>query len=78
MVMEGVTKGAKVFVYLFHFWYSNPIAIFSLRLLAHAYHLEFQLVRKFSSMNVTVFLLTYMDRLLFSNYDSNQEVTGEQ
>ena len=39
---------AKVFAYLFQCWYYNPVAIFSLCLLAHAYNVEFQLVKKTS------------------------------
>ena len=37
--------GAKVFASLFHFWYYNPVAVLSLCLLDHAYHVAFQLVK---------------------------------
>ena len=38
-------NGAKVFESLFHYWYYNPVAIFSLRLLDSVYHVEFQLLK---------------------------------
>ena len=50
-------NGDKYFAYIFHWWYYNPVAIFSLYLLVHAYHVEFQLVKKKSSLHVTVFIL---------------------
>ena len=34
----------KVFESIFHFWCDNPVVVFSLPLLAHAYHVVFQLV----------------------------------
>ena len=39
-------NGAKYFSSLFHFWYYNHIIIFFLFLLARAYHVKFQLVKK--------------------------------
>ena len=67
-------NGAKMFAYLFHWWYYNNVAIFYLCLLSHAYHMEFQLVKK-SSLDVTVFFLIYMEKLLHSNSGSNKEAT---
>ena len=60
-------NGANIFASIFHFWCYNPVAILSLGLLAHAYHVEFKLVKKFSSMDVTVV------QLACSNSDRNQE-----
>ena len=40
---------AKVFASLFHCWYYNHVAIFSLCLLNHVYHVAFQLVKFFHS-----------------------------
>ena len=70
---DGDGNGAKVFASILHFWYYNSVTIFSLRLLAYAYHVEFQLVKKNSSLYVTVFFLIYMDKLVCSNSDSNKE-----
>ena len=39
-------NGAKYFAYVFQCWYYNPVVILSLCLLAHAYHVEFKLVKK--------------------------------
>ena len=44
-VDERDGSGAN-FAYIFHCWYYNYIAIFSLCLLTHAYHVEFQFVKK--------------------------------
>ena len=57
-------NGAKVFASLFHCWCFNPVATFSLCLLARAYHVAFQLVKKFSSLDVTVGFLMQMDKLV--------------
>ena len=51
--MEGVLYGAKTFEYLFHCWQYNHVVILSLCLLAHAYHMAFQFVKK-SSLYVDV------------------------
>ena len=50
-------NGAIFFASLFHCWYYNPVTTFSLYLLAHDYHVAFQLVKKFSSLDVTVVFL---------------------
>ena len=42
-------NGAKTNAYRFHFWYYNPVANLSLFFLAHAHHVEFQLVKKIIS-----------------------------
>ena len=63
------------FSYPFHCWYYNPVAIFSLCLLAHAYHVEFKLVK---FLDVTVLFLMYMEKLVCSNGDSNKETIREQ
>ena len=41
-------------------------------------HVAFQLVKKKSSLGVTVVFLVYMDKLVCSNSDSNQEAIREQ
>jgi vacuole morphology and inheritance protein 14 len=57
--------GLKVFVTLFHCWCHNPIATFSLCLLAQAYDLSFALVKRFSEMsNVNVGFLMQIDKLV--------------
>ena len=47
------------------------LPFFPLCLLDHAYHVEFQLVKK--SLDVTVLFLMYMDKLVCINSDRNQE-----
>ena len=70
-------NGAKDFAYLFHYWYYNPVSIFFLCLSSYAYHVEFQLAKK-SSLDVTVFFLMYMHKLVCSNIDRNKEAIREQ
>ena len=65
-------NGAKVFSSLFHCWYYNPVAIFSLCLLSHVYHVAFQLVKKVLSLDVNVVFFVYMEKLVFINSYSNQ------
>ena len=67
---------AKFFEYLFHCWCHNPFATFPLCLLAHAYHVAFQLVKKVLSLDLTVVLPVYMDKPFCKNIDINQEATG--
>ena len=50
-------NGAKFFASLFQCWHYNPVAILSLCILAHAYHVEFQMAKKKPSLNVTVVFL---------------------
>jgi vacuole morphology and inheritance protein 14 len=58
-------ESAAVFCTIFHCWCHNPIATFSLCLLAKAYDLSFQLVQRFSEMrNVTVGFLMQIDKLV--------------
>ena len=65
--------GAKGFASLFHCSYYNLVTILSLFILAHSYDVKFQLVRKFSSLDMTVVFLIYMKKIVFINSDSNQE-----
>ena len=60
------SKGAaKVFHTLFSCWCHNPVATFSLCLLAQAYDLSFALVRRFSQMeDVSVGFLMQIDKLV--------------
>ena len=55
--MKFCGNDAKVFASLLHSWYYNPVTIFSLFLLAYSYHVAFNLVKKFSYLDVTVLLL---------------------
>ena len=77
MVMEGV-EWCDFFAYLFHCWCYNPVAIFYLCLFAHAYHVEFQMVNKFSYLEVTEVFLMHMEKLVCSNSNSNQEEIRKQ
>ena len=70
-------NGAKVFAYLFHLWYYNPVAIFSLCLLDRAYDVAFQLLKKFSSLYLILVFLMYMYKLVCRISDRNQEAIGE-
>lgn len=56
----------KVFTTLFRCWCHNPVATFSLCLLAQAYDLSFALVKRFSQMeDVTVGFLMQIDKLVY-------------
>ena len=43
-------NGAKYLAYILQFWYYNHVAKLSLWLLAHAYHVDFQLVKNIISV----------------------------
>ncbi|GAX28115.1 vacuole morphology and inheritance protein 14 [Fistulifera solaris] len=59
-------ESANVFATLFRCWCHNPVATFSLCLLAQAYDLSFALVKRFSLMeDVTVGFLMQLDKLVF-------------
>ena len=62
-----------IFVSIFHFWCYNPVANFYPFLLAHVYHVAFQLVKKFLSLDVTVFFLVYMGKIVYEDSGSNKE-----
>ena len=51
----------KMFAYLLHLWCDNPVAILSLCIIYNAYHVVFQLVKYFLSMDITVVLVVYMN-----------------
>jgi vacuole morphology and inheritance protein 14 len=56
----------KVFVILYRCWCHNPVASFSLCLLAQAYDLSFALVKRFSEMeDVSVGFLMQIDKLVY-------------
>ncbi len=60
-----VPDGPKVFATLFRCWCHNPVATFSLCMLAQAFDLSFALVKRFSEMeNVTVGFLMQIDKLV--------------
>jgi len=56
--------GLRVFSKLFHCWCHNPISTFSLCLLAQAYELSYDLIQRFSEIDVTVGLLMQVDTLV--------------
>jgi vacuole morphology and inheritance protein 14 len=56
--------GVKVFTALFRCWCHNPVSTFSLCLLAQAYELSFELIKRFSEIEVTVGLLMQVDKLV--------------
>ena len=58
------SEGAQVFAALFHCWAHNPVATFSLCLLARTYDIAFALVKKFSELEVTVGFLMQIDKLV--------------
>ena len=61
-----VEDSLKVFVILFRCWSHNPVATFSLCLLAQAYDLSFALVKRFSQMeDVSVGFLMQIDKLVY-------------
>ena len=61
---DDTADGARVFTALFHCWCHNPVATFSLCLLAQAYDVAFALVKKFSELEVTVGFLMQIDKLV--------------
>jgi vacuole morphology and inheritance protein 14 len=65
MASESVDS-PKVFATLFRCWCHNPVATFSLCLLAQAYDLSFALVKRFSQMeDVSVGFLMQIDKLVY-------------
>lgn len=63
---QPMEENLKVFVTLFRCWSHNPVATFSLCLLAQAYDLAFALVKRFSQMDdVTVGFLMQIDKLVY-------------
>jgi len=61
-----IQESLKVFVILFRCWSHNPVATFSLCLLAQAYDLSFALVKRFSTMeDVSVGFLMQIDKLVY-------------
>ena len=77
VMTEGMEMVPKIGS-LFNCWFYNPVTIFSLCLFAHAYHVVFQLVKKFSYLYLTVVFCMYMDRLVCSNIDINKEAIREK
>ena len=75
--MEDMTMVKKI-SFLFNCWCYKPIATFSLCLLAHNYHVAFQLVKTFPSLVVTVVFLVQMYKLVCRNIYSNQESIREK
>lgn len=64
-VFEGATEDVPVFSTLFLCWCHNPVATYSLCLLARAYDLSFALIQRFSAMeDVSVGFLMQIDKLV--------------
>ena len=61
---QKTRDGTKVFSSLFQCWAHNPVATFSLCLLAQAYDLSFFLIKRCSSMEVTVGFLMQINKLV--------------
>jgi vacuole morphology and inheritance protein 14 len=62
---SSTSDGPKVFASLFRCWCHNPVATFSLCLLAQAFDLSFALVKRFSQMeDVSVGFLMQIDKLV--------------
>jgi hypothetical protein len=62
----SIDDTSKVFATLFRCWCHNPVATFSLCLLAQAYDLSFALVKRFSQMDdVSVGFLMQIDKLVY-------------
>ena len=63
--LEDDDKDGTVFATLFHCWCHNPVATFSLCLLAKTYDLSFALVKRFSDMDdISVGFLMQIDKLV--------------
>ena len=64
-VFAGATEDVPVFSTLFLCWCHNPVATYSLCLLARAYDLSFALVQRFSEMeDISVGFLMQIDKLV--------------
>lgn len=61
---DADVEDMKVFATLFKCWCHNPVATFSLCLLGQAYDLAFSLIKKFSSVEISVGLLMQLDKLI--------------
>lgn len=63
---NDIDNDSVVFATLYNCWCHNPVATFSLCLLAQAYDLSFALIQKFSQMeDVTVGFLMQLDKLVY-------------
>ena len=62
--MDGEKIPKHVFQALFYCWCHNPVSTFSLCLLAKAYDVAYELIHKFSEMDVTVGFLMQLDKLV--------------
>ena len=62
---RALPESRDVFATIFHCWCHNPVATYSLSLLAQAYDLSFALVKRFSEMeDVSVGFLMQLDKLV--------------
>jgi vacuole morphology and inheritance protein 14 len=61
---SGSDSSSETFITLFRSWCHNPVATFSLCLLAHAYDLSANLIMKFAEIDVSVGFLMQIDKLV--------------
>eukprot|EP00593_Proboscia_inermis_P014194 CAMPEP_0171311070 /NCGR_PEP_ID=MMETSP0816-20121228/21304_1 /TAXON_ID=420281 /ORGANISM="Proboscia inermis, Strain CCAP1064/1" /LENGTH=355 /DNA_ID=CAMNT_0011795605 /DNA_START=292 /DNA_END=1359 /DNA_ORIENTATION=+ len=61
---HATTEDREVFASLFDSWCHNPVATFSLCLLAQAYDVSFALMKEFSNLDITVGFLMQIDKLV--------------
>ena len=73
---ESFGNGVNVFETLFHFWCQNTVTNFSLCLLAHDYHVAFQLVKNVLYMDVDGGFLVNTEKLFCSHINSDCVVTA--
>jgi vacuole morphology and inheritance protein 14 len=65
-ISDDLDENSNVFATIFHCWCHNPVATFSLCLLAKAYDLSFELVKRFSEMeDISVGFLMQLDKLVY-------------
>jgi len=62
--LSNNNSGVETFVILFKSWCHNPVATFSLCLLAQAYDLSSSLIMRFAEIDVTVGFLMQLDKLV--------------
>lgn len=62
--MSALPGDREVFISLFKSWVHNPVATFSLCLLAQAYDLAASLIHKFADVNISVGFLMQIDKLV--------------
>jgi len=61
---NALPQDRQLFESLFRCWCHNPVSTYSLCLLAQAYQLSFALIRRFSSVEISVGFLMQLDKLV--------------